>query len=181
MNFKLVSKNNLGVVASLLLVILLSQTKLLNYFFDSSLGRTILILFIILIAYSNKFLGILIVLFIIVLFSNVNNGYEGFTSTSSNEKHAGNKIKNIIKNRIQQSSSPTSSPQLPLISKPSTSSTTSTSKPYTGGIEGFDIIGTENTIIRGKQSKTIPTNNTLQSSNNTEPFNGLYYDSYSQF
>jgi hypothetical protein len=70
MNFKLVSNNNLGVVISLLLVILLSQTKILNFMFDSSLGRTILILFIILIAYTNKFLGILTVLFVVVLFNS---------------------------------------------------------------------------------------------------------------
>jgi hypothetical protein len=185
MNFKLVSNNNLGVVISLLLVILLSQTKILNFMFDSSLGRTILILFIILIAYTNKFLGILTVLFVVVLFNTDNNGYEGFTNTSSSEKHDGSKIKTAIKNKLQQiSSSPTSSTNIPLISKPSstsTASTTSISTPSAGGIEGFDIIGTENTIVRGKQSKTIPINNTLRSSKTTEPFNGLYSDSYSQF
>uniref|UniRef100_A0A6C0IDA8 Uncharacterized protein n=1 Tax=viral metagenome TaxID=1070528 RepID=A0A6C0IDA8_9ZZZZ len=176
MNFKLVSKNNLGVVTSLLLVILLSQTKILNFLFDSSLGRTILILFIILIAYTNKFLGILIVFFVVVLFNNDNNGYEGFTNTSSTEKNNG------IKNKKQQTSgSPTSSTNVPLISKPQSSHTESTSTPSTGGIEGFDIIGIENTMIRGKQSKTIPIDNTLNSSINTEPFNGLYSDSYSQF
>jgi hypothetical protein len=176
MNFKLVSKNNLGVVTSLLLVILLSQTKLLNFLFESSLGRTILILFIILIAYTNKFLGILIVLFVVVLFNNDNNGYEGFTNTSSSEQKYGNK------NTIHQASgSPTSSTNIPLISKPSASASVETSTPSSGGVEGFDIIGTENTIIRGKQSKTIPISNALNSSINTEPFNGLYSDSYSQF
>jgi hypothetical protein len=171
MNFKLVSKNNLGVVTSLLLVILLSQTKILNFLFDSSLGRTILILFIILIAYTNKFLGILIVFFVVVLFNNDNNGFEGFTNSSSAEK-----------NKIQQASgSPTSSTNVPLISKLPSSQTESTSTPSTGGIEGFDIIGIENTIVRGKQSKSIPIDNTLNSSINTEPFNGLYSDSYSQF
>ena len=180
MNFKLVSKNNLGVVTSLLLVILLSQTKILNYLFDSYLGRTILILFIILIAYTNKFLGILIVFFVVLLFNNDNNGFEGYTNSSSTQKHDGSKIKTAIQNKIQQASgSPTSSTNIPLLSKPSSSLTTST--PSTGGIEGFDIIGTENTIVRGKQSKTIPVNNTLRSSIHTEPFNGLYSDSYSQF
>ena len=161
----------MGVVTSLLLVILLSQTKILNFLFDSSLGRTILILFIILIAYTNKFLGILIVFFVVVLFNNDNNGFEGFTNSSSAEKNK----------KQQASGSPTSSTNVPLISKLPSSHTESTSTPSTSGIEGFDIIGIENTIVRGKQSKSIPIDNTLNSSINTEPFNGLYSDSYSQF
>lgn len=192
MNYKLVSKNSLGVILSLFLVVLISQTYILNFFFDTSLGRTILIFFIIIIAYINKFLGLLVFLFIVILISN-NSVYEGFTETTSTEHPGTNLIKKAMKNKIQQNlGSPTSSinnslstnlssnstSPTPSISRPPT---TSTSTPSTGGIEGFDIIGTENNIVRGKQSKTIPVNTTLRSSTNPDPFNGLYTDSYSQF
>jgi hypothetical protein len=54
MDFKLVSKNNMGVVATLLLVILLSQSRFLNFLIETALGRTVLILFILGISYTNK-------------------------------------------------------------------------------------------------------------------------------
>ena len=84
MDFKLVSKNNLGVVTALLLVILLSQGRVFNFLLVSALGRAILILFILVISYTNKILGVVSVLFIIIMFNNSDIGYlEGFTDSSS--------------------------------------------------------------------------------------------------
>ena len=82
MDFKLVSKNNLGAVATLLLVILLSHARFFDFLIDTALGRAILILFILGISYTNKILGVVAVLFIIISFNNSNIGYlEGFTTT----------------------------------------------------------------------------------------------------
>ena len=44
MDFKIVSKNNLGGVTALLLIILLSQGRVFNFLLETALGRTILIL-----------------------------------------------------------------------------------------------------------------------------------------
>ena len=85
MNFKLISKNNVGVVSVLLLVILLSQSKIFNFLIDTALGRTLLIGFILFISYNNQILGIVSVLFMIIMFNNFNFGYmEGFTDASGN-------------------------------------------------------------------------------------------------
>jgi len=46
MDFNLVSKNNLGAVTALLLVVILSQGRFFNFLLDTALGRAILILFI---------------------------------------------------------------------------------------------------------------------------------------
>ena len=46
MDFNLVSKNNVGAVATLFLVILLSQARFFDFLIDTALGRAILILFI---------------------------------------------------------------------------------------------------------------------------------------
>ena len=54
MNLKLISKNNMGIVATLILVILLSQSRLFNFLIDTALGRAVLILFILVISYTNK-------------------------------------------------------------------------------------------------------------------------------
>ena len=79
MDFKLVSKNNLGAVTALVLVIILSQSRFFNFLLDTALGRAILILFVLFISYTNKILGVVSVLFIIIMFNNSDIGYiEGF-------------------------------------------------------------------------------------------------------
>jgi hypothetical protein len=86
MDFKLVSKNNLGAVTALSLVILLSQSRFFNFLLDTTLGRAVLILFILIISYTNKILGVVSVLFIIIMFNNSDIGYmEGFTAPSNME------------------------------------------------------------------------------------------------
>ena len=81
MGFKLISKNNIGGVATLFLIILLSQSRFFDFLIDTTLGRAILILFILGISYTNKILGVVAVQFIIISFSNSNIGYmENFTN-----------------------------------------------------------------------------------------------------
>lgn len=75
MGFKLISKNNIGGVATLFLIILLSQSRFFDFLIDTTLGRAVLILFILGISYTNKILGVIAVLFIIISFSNSNIGY----------------------------------------------------------------------------------------------------------
>ena len=83
MDLKLLSKNNIGAVSTLFLLILLTQAKFFNFFIDTHLGRTILILFILGISYINKFFGVVAVLFIIITFNNSDIGYmEGFTNST---------------------------------------------------------------------------------------------------
>jgi hypothetical protein len=60
-------------------------------------------------------------------------------------------------------------------SKENTATTTSSS----AATEGFDIIGTENSIKRGKQSNSIPVNSFMKNSDAILPFGG--FDSYSMF
>ena len=66
MDLNLVSKNNVGGVATLLLVILLSQSRFFDFLIDTALGRAILVLFILGISYTNKIFGVVAVLFVII-------------------------------------------------------------------------------------------------------------------
>jgi hypothetical protein len=78
MNFNLVSKNNVGIVGSLILAIFLSQSRSMDFLFRTALGRLILIVLILAMSYTNKILGVVGVLFIIVMFSSSNiNFMEG--------------------------------------------------------------------------------------------------------
>lgn len=81
MNFKVVSKNNMGVVTLLVLIILLTQSRVFNFLLDSHLGRTVLLAVIIFLSYLNKILGTVAVLMVAILISTSNYDYlEGFNN-----------------------------------------------------------------------------------------------------
>ena len=106
MDFKLVSKNNIGTVVLLLLVIALSQAKAFNFLIDSALGRFFLIVFILCLSYCHKILGVVGVLFVIIMF-NGNMYYEGFgnnsTDVSGNSTDAsGNSTTQVSSDQIKQ-------------------------------------------------------------------------------
>ena len=139
MDFNLVSKNNLGVVTALLLVVILSQGRFFNFLLDTALGRAVLILFILFISYTNKILGVVSVLFIIIMFNNSNFGYmEGATTMGPNI--------------------PTPTPKHTPTTMPTTMPTKKPNmKNQEGGTEGYNNLETERTGFN-KSSSTIPAN-----------------------
>jgi hypothetical protein len=163
MNFNFVSKNNIGVFATLLFVILLSQSRLFDFLIDTFLGRIILIIFILGISYTNKFLGIFAVLFIIIMFNQSSLGYtEGFTNDDSqNTNNQENINKQEIKNNITQNPSTTSSNNS-LQQTPTTQKSKSTE-----GQEGFNMIDREGTILKGKPSNEVPVFPNVNNDNNS--------------
>ena len=161
MEFNLVSKNNLGVVTALLLVIILSQGRFFNFLLDTALGRAILILFILFISYTNKILGVVSVLFIIIMFNNSNFGYmEGATTMGT--------------------TMPTTMPTTMGSMKKDDSKKPPThmKKSVEGGSEGHNLPETERSF--GKQSNSISATKTT-SGEGFEPYSGSFKESYSQF
>jgi hypothetical protein len=69
MDLKIVSKNNVGIVATLILVILLSQARCFEFLTETPLGRMFLLAMTIFIAYTNKIFGLLAVIFFILAFN----------------------------------------------------------------------------------------------------------------
>ena len=184
MDLKLISKNNVGTAVLFLLVIALSQAKVFNFLIDTALGRFFLIICIVGLSYSHKILGIVGVLFIIIMF-NSNMYYEGFgnnsksssaSSTSSTDASSistdassnsttqidTEQIKAMIKQQIADASNNNTS---------SDSSSDSSSK-NSKASEGFDVLGMENSIKRGKQSNSIPVNSFMRDSNSILPYEG---------
>jgi hypothetical protein len=190
MNFKLVSKNNMGVVIILVLVILLSQSKFFNFLTESSLGRVVLLSFVILIAYTNKILGLLAVLCIIIAFNidDMNvvqsyNYYEGFDGSgnimadisgniiadvSGNSLHA-DKVKLKLKEdkaklmnaKIQLQQQKANNASQTATTTSSVASTTESFR----GIEGFNMSDRETNILRGKQSNAVSVFNDSRAQN----------------
>ena len=179
----LVSKNNIGGATALLLVILLSQSKFFNFLLDTALGRAILILFILVISYTNKILGVVSVLFIIIMFNSSDIGYlEGFdTPTTSSTSDTGatdstNVAASSTKpNKTSPTNSSTSNSSSTPQKKPPTTAPSPAATPpaITTATEGFNTIDNERNIQKGKQSNSIPVNNaTREPSANVEPFDG---------
>jgi hypothetical protein len=193
MKFNFISKNSTGIVISLTLIVLLSQTKIFNFLLNSVLGRSILVLFIIVIAYTNQFLGILIVLFIIILFNQ--SEIEGFTSDTSDTSgtainNSGNikptlkTKKNNVKQKIETAKQNNTSTKKTNINKQENNNAANTIKNVlttNGGAEGFDIIGTESNIMRGKQSNQVPINSYMRETNNILPHDGSFSNLFNAF
>ena len=144
----LITKDNLGFVLLLLLVVFLSQSKLLSFFAETKLGRGFVLIFIIFITYCNKSLGIISVLLVIIVFTYLSSGslkIEGLDTMSKE----GNTQKE------------TKTKALP------------TAK------EGFDMMGLEDVIRRGKMSNEMPkyTKEREIETDELSPFNELYASS----
>jgi hypothetical protein len=56
-----------------------------------------------------------------------------------------------------------------------TSSNKSKNSKNTAAAEGFDILGIENNIKRGKQSNSIPVNNLMRDSDSISPYEGTSF------
>ena len=171
MDFNLVSKNNLGVVTALLLVIILSQGRFFNFLLDTALGRAILILFILFISYTNKILGVVSVLFIIIMFNNSNFGYmEGATTMGSMKKDDSKKAPasvTITATAPSTAGAPTNPP-----------THTAHKKKHAEGSEGHNLLETERTGFN-KPSSTIPATKT--STEAFEPYYSGGNQQYAQF
>ena len=205
MDFKLVSKNNIGVVVALLLVILLSQGQFFNFLLDTALGRSVLVFLVLFLAYVNKILGVVAVLFIIILFNQSDIGYlEGFTATPSTSTsstatpsttttttttpaapNANQQARIAERQQIRQNVKANLASKAAASAAPASTTTTTTpsttSSLTTAGAEGFDIIGTENNIKRGKQSNKIPVTSHMRESMSVSAFDGSFSDNYSAF
>ena len=163
MELKLVSKNNMGAVATLLLVILLSQGRVFDFLMDTALGRAILIILILGISYIHKIFGVVAILFIVIMFNQSNLGYmEGFTDASGNTVTAATVKQNIQTQVAAQKATTTTTPT-------TTPTTTTTSETFIGR-EGFNIIDKEGTMLRGKRSNEVPVfSNARNQTDDVEP------------
>ena len=144
--YKILSKQNFSVALTLLLTILLSQTNIMNLFFSTILGRTLLVLMILCISYTNHILGVVSTLFVIMLFLGCYNFSENFAATSDE------------------------TPSAP-VTVPAPDETDALDNKYSVS-EGVDILGTEQNLQRGKKSNTIMVNEDMRKSENVDPHDG---------
>lgn len=202
MDFKLVSKNNIGVVVTLILVILLSQSRFFDFLTETALGRMLILVIIIFISYTNKILGLFAVLAIIIAFNQFDknivqsyNYYEGFDVSGNNTDASGNATASAVLNdkiTIEKAKEDIASQKLTALSNAANSSQTATTTSSAasgtttenfGGREGFCMTDRETNILRGKQSNSIPIfNNTRNQDDNISPTDkSVFSTSYASF
>jgi hypothetical protein len=147
MDYKFVSKNNIGAVATLVLIIILSQSRFFDFLIDTALGRAVLIMFILGISCVNKILGVVAVLFIIIMFNHSSLGYlEGFTQEKDTDKDT-DKDKNTDKDKDKTKDNTT-----------------------LDGREGFNTVDRESAILKGKKSSELPLgSNARKQNDDVEP------------
>jgi hypothetical protein len=191
MDIKLVSKNNMGIVITLILVILLSQSRFFDFLTDTPQGRIILLALIVLIAYTNKILGLLAVLFVIIAFNQNDisvvqsyNFYEGFDGSGNSTDST------IMKDKLTQDKAKEDilKKKMPVLNADGNSSQTTTTSSSAasesfGGREGFCMSDRELNILRGKQSSTVPVfNKSREQTNEVDPTDkSVFSDSYASF
>jgi hypothetical protein len=176
MNFKLVNKNNTGGAILLLLIIALSQAKFFNFLIDTAFGRLFLILFILCLSCCHKILGVVGVLFIIIMF-NSHFYYEGFSNSNSDTSTTDDSSNSTddSSNSTDASSNSINKDKVKMMkqkqnSDDSNNNNTDSTKDKSS--EGFDVLGLENNIKRGKQSNSIPVNQLSRNANDISPFEG---------
>ena len=213
MDFKLVSKNNVGAVLLLLFVIIVSQSKMLNFLLNTYLGRAFLILLLLVLAYLHKIFGVVAVLLIVILFNNSDMAYlEGFAGQDASggqftQDASGGQFTQDVSGNDASGNASGISPPPPMViaaAKNNASSSsqvgggqiasqnatpgsgagttgtsgqvnvvtpgTNVSKP--AGTEGFNILGMENEIRRGKNSNSLPVNPFMRDATNVAPYEG---------
>ena len=199
MDLKLVSKNNMGIVITLILVILLSQSRFFDFLTETSLGRIFMLVLIIFISCTNRFLGLLAVLFIIIAFNHYSLGenvvqsynyYEGFDISGNSTASAimqdkTNIVKakeDIMKQKLTTMQNQENAAQTATTTSSATSGSTTTTSGTSesfGGREGFCMTDRESNILRGKQSNTISVFNNTRDQDDVSPtdksvFSSLY-------
>lgn len=190
--YKLISKNNIGIVSTLLLLILVSQSNVLSFFSNTILGRSMLIMIILLISYTNQILGVVSVLIVIIMFNANIGGYkENFvnnakppvkfdlpplptempvdTVTNKNNKRPNKGMNKDNKTYVPIPFVPPSRIDTEMQKTEMDTTDTSSDMPI-NTTEGFDLLGTENTLKRGKSSNSITVNNYMRESPNVVPY-----------
>jgi hypothetical protein len=181
---KLISKNNIGILSTLILILFLVQARTFNFLIDSILGRTLTVLLILGITYANHILGVIAVLTIIIMFNQSEIGYlEGFTSDASGNTNA-QQIKANLQQRKQNIQNQITQQQQNDASNNTTNTTnttnSTTTQSFVGGREGFNILDKEHSMLKGKKSNEIPVSRDSDEADGIEPSDkNVFTSSYS--
>ena len=169
MDSKLLSKTNMGGVATIILVILLCQARFFNFLVGTTLGRAVLVFLVLGITCVHHILGVIAVLAIIVIYNQSNVDYmEGFTKGSTDDDKLPKKMGVAS---VMPATKPADDKKPVTAGDKSTDdSKKSTDDKKPAAREGFNLIDRERFMQRGKRSSDlIGVADTRQQSDAVEP------------
>jgi hypothetical protein len=172
MDSKLLSKTNMGGLATIILVILLCQAGFFNFMVGTTLGRAVLVFLVLGIACAHHILGVIAVLAIIVIYNQSNVDYmEGFTKGSADDKSMDDKLPKKMGTAVVK---PATMPAAKPADKPAAKPMDDSKKPVDDtkpiAREGFNLIDRERVMQKGKRaSDLIGVADTRQQSDAVEP------------
>ena len=178
-----ISNKNTGAVILLLLILLLSQSRILDLFVNSALGRVALIVFILAISYLNKTLGVISVLFIILMLNNsglnILEGAETMNATESTGSDAAAAAAAAAPAAPPVESEEEKKKRIDDLQKQlaDAKAALSNSDPETEPkvtTEGFDVLETERELQEGKQSNSIGVDSSCRNCDLVSPVEDNY-------
>ena len=183
-----ISNKNTGAVILLLLILLLSQSRVLDLFINSPLGRVALIVFILAISYLNKTLGVISVLFIILMLSNSGwNILEGAetmnaTDTTGSDAAAAAPAAPPVESEEDKKKRIDDLQKQLADAKAALSNSDPESEPKVT-TEGFDILGTERELQQGKKANSIGVDSSCRNCDLVSPVedNSIFSSFFSVF
>ena len=195
MAFKFLSKNILGSVTTLLLVILLTQSRVFDFLINTPLGRALFIIAILGISYCHKIFGVAVILFVIIIFNHSDIAFmEGFTdtdtttttSTSASTEPSSTPVTAaaILEKKKEATDKVTELARLGLLAQRNSSTNNSSSSTSTETFairEGFNTVDREGTLLRGKRSNEVPVfSSSRNQSDDVEPMDkSVFTNSFS--
>jgi len=173
--YKILSNQNFSIALTLILTILLSQSNIMNLFVDTILGRIVLALMLLCISFTNSQLGIAATLLVLVVVACRYSYNENFETTTpvTTPALAPSPIPQDIPKDIPQDIPQDSTETYMLDNTTDMLDNTTYS-----GTEGFDILGTERNLQRGKKSNTIIVNEDMRKSENVDAYDGWTNQAY---
>lgn len=172
----LFKKNNLAIICSILLIILLSQTNFMNFFFGNIFGACLLIILLLYISYNNKLVGVVSALIALVIFSCFFNYQESFQTNdyNKNKKPELNNSFEMLNDEIASDELIDNDSDDVEDTLPNSNLQTINNDKY-NNTEGFDVIGKESLLLKGKRSNVLPLTKNEQVEN-IDPYeeNDLY-------
>jgi hypothetical protein len=191
-----ISNKNTGAVILLLMILLLSQSRVLDLFVNTALGRVALIVFILAISYLNKTLGVISVLFIILMLNNsgwnILEGAETMNATESTGSDATAAAADAVATPtapvVVEESEEEKKKRIDDLQKQlaDAKAALSNSDPETEPkvtTEGFDVLETERKLQEGKQSNSIGVDSTCRNCDLVSPVedNSVFSNFFSVF
>ena len=179
------NKKNMAGAIFLLGLLLVTHSRIFDILINNYLGRLLLIALIIAISYTNKILGVVAVLFMVVAFNNMEYRYnfmEGFDASGNNlseediDQIASKVEENIQEKQDKKANMDASLNEMETSEKINVIRERSSQR-TTGGMEGFNMIGMENEMKRGKNSNTIPIDPHVRETDNVAPSTGSSFGS----